>query len=149
MVGVVSHAARLRRGTRSPPIQPEFDLEKLLHRAGEVTTGSRLAEGDINACHANAARLWIDGAVAAIGTGYALTDDLWRQHSWGIDADGTVVETTMPRERYVGLTLHETESVVFAMNNNADHLGATLAAKGSRAAVLSKLINVARTERGC
>lgn len=126
-----------------PPLHPESDLDELLHGAREVTVGSRLAEGDANACHANAARVWIDGSVPAIGTGYALTQDLWRQHSWGIDAEGMVVETTVPRERYVGLTLGETECVAFAVNNNAAHLKSALAARDARASVLRELITAA------
>ena len=60
-------------------------------------------------CHQNVALLFLGGAINAIATGWALTNDgLWRQHSWGIiDVDGTpaIIETTMKRDIYWGVRL--------------------------------------------
>jgi hypothetical protein len=51
------------------------------------------------------ARLWIDGEIEAIGTGYSFFEGLWRQHSWGVRADGMLQETKWPYERYFGVIL--------------------------------------------
>jgi hypothetical protein len=129
-----------------PRPRPEPDLDALLASAVAFTRGARLVAGDTNACHANAAALWAGGEVRSIGTGYALSDDgLWRQHSWGVDADGTVVETTVDREAYVGVALAAgTPSLLFAVDNNLDHLKLVVAAGGARAAELKNLIRAAR-----
>jgi hypothetical protein len=71
-------------------------------------------------CHENAARLWeSDPGRYRIMTGYAFTEDdhLWRQHSWSLDQDGTVIETTFPREIYFGYILNSEESERFALAN--------------------------------
>jgi hypothetical protein len=101
----------------------------------------RFVTGDDNGCHANVARLWIDGSVEGIGTGYALSDDdLWRQHSWGIDFDHTVVETTSSRVTYVGVVLGERSSLEYAMGNAPDHLKATMKARGPRGVELVSML---------
>jgi hypothetical protein len=65
--------------------------------------------GETSGCHRNVSRLYLAGDVAAIATGYGLTvdDGMWRQHTWGVDADGVVVETTVPRDAYFGFRLSE------------------------------------------
>ncbi len=101
--------------------------------------------GDDNGCHANAARLWTDGTAAAIGTGYALSDDgLWRQHSWGVDAGGAPVETTAVRVSYVGITLTAVPALQFAVSNAGDHVSAALKADGPRSRELTAVLNEAR-----
>ena len=46
-----------------------------------------------------------------IVTGWALSDDgIWRSHSWSIQKDGAVVETTCPRIGYFGVVLNAEES---------------------------------------
>lgn len=86
--------------------------------------------------------LWIDGEIASIGTGYALSDDgLWRQHSWGLEADGVVVETTFERRSYVGIVLPaRAPSMQFAGSNASDHLRAVLKQRGPRAKELVGMI---------
>jgi hypothetical protein len=114
------------------PLTPEPDLDLLLAAAelhGPMVEAPELG-GD---CHANVARLWIDGGIAAIGTGYALGQDLWRQHSWGVDDDGTVVETKSPAERYLGVTLPPGEAAVgFALNCYDGDVWARLQTGGGR-----------------
>jgi hypothetical protein len=131
-----------------PPRHPEADLNQLLTDAHPQGPTSRLLPGEDNACHANAAILWTDGAVTAIGTGYALSDDgLWRQHSWGIDVDSAVVETTSERRRYVGLTLSGIPALQFATSNAGDHVKAVLTARGPRARELTTILHAARRAR--
>ncbi len=103
--------------------------------------------GDDNGCHANAAMLWTDGMVAAIGTGYALSDDgLWRQHSWGVDADGAPVETTAARISYVGITLTAVPALQFAVSNAGDHVKAALKANEPRSRELTAILIEARRQ---
>jgi hypothetical protein len=132
-----------------PPPHPEPDLDELLASASGVAPDLRVLAGDENACHANAAVLWIDGAVAAIGTGYALSDDdLWRQHSWAVDADGTIVETTSARRAYVGLTLTgATPPLKFAAGNAGQHLKSVMSGTGTRARELQSLLQQSIAER--
>jgi hypothetical protein len=69
-----------------------------------VRIGSAVRTGWAGDCYRNVVTLRIDGAIESIGTRYALSDDeLWRQHSWGVDRDGTLVETTDERRAYVGM----------------------------------------------
>ena len=80
--------------------------------------------------------------VDTIATGYALSgDNLWRQHSWGIDPDGVLAETTDERHAYVGIVLPAgTASMQFAGSNAQDHVKTVLRQRGPRAAELVSLI---------
>ncbi len=86
---------------------PETDLDDLIAGAIDFPIPAMPVPGADNQCHGNVAALWARGEAPAIGTGYALSpDELWRQHSWALDADGTVLETTSSeRLAYVGLHL--------------------------------------------
>lgn len=111
-----------------------------------VPSGSHLIWG--GDCHANVAGLWIDGAVAAVGTGYALFDGLWRQHSWGMHADGTVQETKWPCERYYGVNLPEGESTVrFVLNSYDGDMKAMLRAGGGRVGEIVRVLQAVRQRR--
>jgi hypothetical protein len=125
-----------------PPGVPEPDLEDLVAGASTFGPESRVVEGDGNACHRNVAVLWIDGEVPSVGTGYALSEDgLWRQHSWGIEADGAVVETTSERHAYVGIALPpRAPTMQFAGSNAGDHLREVLVQRGPRAQELVGMI---------
>lgn len=125
-----------------PPAVPEHDLEALLADASRFGPVVRLIPRGDGACHENVASMWIDGEFPSIGTGYALTNELWRQHSWGVDADGMVVETTSAeREIYVGIVLPpRAASMQFAGSNAQTHLKAVLQAKGPRAPELIAMI---------
>ncbi|MEH0934527.1 hypothetical protein [Micromonospora psammae] len=128
-----------------PPGPPEADLDQLIAAARPHGPAARQVPGEENGCHANAAILWTDATVAAVGTGYALSaDGLWRQHSWGVDADGTVVETTFERQRYMGLTLTDIPALQFAASNAGRHVAAALRARGPRARELAALLHTAR-----
>jgi hypothetical protein len=80
----------------------------------------RMEELDQSQCHFNVARFWMyhhdeeqenwTENPYTIMTGYGLgpDDDIWRTHSWLVDIDGEVIETTVPRRMYVGVYLRET-----------------------------------------
>jgi hypothetical protein len=125
-----------------PPRDPEPDLEALLAGASAFGSEVRFTQAGAGECHGNVAALWIDGAIASIGTGYALSDDqLWRQHSWGVDAEGVLVETTDERSAYVGVVLPEgTPSMQFAGSNAQEHLKMVLRQRGPRSADLIAMI---------
>ena len=75
-------------------------------------------------------------------------DGLWRQHSWGVDADGTLVETTDHRTLYVGLALSGMAALRFAVSNADWHLTAVFTAGGSRAQDLAAILQSARPPTG-
>ena len=53
-------------------------------------------------CHENSRKLLKKGKIKYLHTGYALSSDsLWREHSWGVDFDNKIVETTEPRIVYL------------------------------------------------
>jgi len=87
------------------PPAPGDDLVALI-AAGSVMDASKVEHrpGRPSSCHLNTA------ARAALGqchpaTGYALNGTTWREHSWGVTADGTIIETTEPRDAYFGIVL--------------------------------------------
>lgn len=62
----------------------------------------KLVKMDDCHCHDNSLKLLCRGKVVEMRSGYALSDDgLWRHHSWGVEEDGSLVETTMKRLVYV------------------------------------------------
>jgi hypothetical protein len=128
-----------------PPMHPEPDLDDLL--AASTLHGPRVESLDLGGdCHENVAKLWIEDRVDAVGTGYALTEGLWRQHSWGVADDGVVLETKWPAERYFGLCLAPGEPTVkFAVTNYPGDIRQVLAAGTGRAA---EVIRVVREVRG-
>lgn len=55
-------------------------------------------------CHNNCDFLLAQKLAANIYCGYAMSKDgLWRFHSWGKSESGEIIETTEPREKYVGI----------------------------------------------
>lgn len=130
-----------------PHVQPESDLDALLTHGALHGPKVRLVEGG-RSCHANVAKLWIDGEIKAIGTGYALTDGLWRQHSWGLDDDTTVVETKSPCERYIGIHLPAGEpSVRFALSNYAGDIRRVLEQRTDRANEIVRVLRATHDAR--
>jgi hypothetical protein len=131
-----------------PPMSPEPDLDRLL--ASGAAQGPAPAPADPGGdCHANVARLWIDGGIAAVGTGYALSEGLWRQHSWGVHVDGTIQETKWPCERYFGVTLPPGEPTVrFVLNSYDGDVRAMLRAGGAGAAEILRVMRARRAAEG-
>jgi|SRR3954452_4284947 hypothetical protein len=97
------------------------DIEELVQRGSLIHGPVELYMMDESVCHENVAKLWDTnpGLLRHVGTGYALTPDgLWRQHSWGIKADGTIVETTVLRSLYFGLVLDGDRADFFVFCNS-------------------------------
>lgn len=58
-----------------------------------------------NECHGNSRELCLRG-LGQMASGFGLSaDGLWRQHSWIVTPQNTVVETTTPRVAYFGVIL--------------------------------------------
>lgn len=92
-----------------------WSLDKLLER-GEVFSPPIIrVKGKRSQCHDNACRLWRRAPKRyRIVNGYGLSDDgIWREHSWCLNKQGKVVETTEPRLIYFGFVLTEDESNIF------------------------------------
>jgi len=95
----------------------EEDLEKLLKR-GKVFKGTvKIMAGDLSQCHRNTAALWdANKGRVKIVTGWAMNDNTWRQHSWGL-AGRTVIETVSKRDIYFGYVLNPKETDEFYWEN--------------------------------
>jgi len=116
-----------------PPFKPDKFLVPLIEIGAIFGKFRGVALGRRSECHGNASRIWLDGRVAMIGTGYALSGDgLWRQHSWGLTRREEVVETTEQRLRYYGLALGDSLALDFAVANAGDKFEQILESTGWR-----------------
>jgi hypothetical protein len=99
-----------------PPRKPDILIEMFTTQATLIDSSViERRPGEVSDCHRNAAGLWVLGDCPAIGTGYALSEDgLWREHSWGIRDDGTVIETTVQRTAYFGVIFRDADARWFA-----------------------------------
>lgn len=97
----------------TPHIEP--DLEKIISRGMRFPGRSRTMRGEPSQCHRNSALCWDENReLCTICTGYALTrDGMWRQHSWVLTNEGTVVETTVKRIQYFGFPMTPEECELF------------------------------------
>jgi len=92
----------------------ELTLEQILAEGGPLDARSlEHVPGKPSSCHRNVAARFRLGQ-CAIATGYALSGGYWRQHTWGVKPDGTLVETTEPRDAYWGRILDLGAALVFA-----------------------------------
>jgi hypothetical protein len=129
---LLSHGGRLV----VPPREPDPDLALLVSGGLVISEGParRFIAGEPNGCHANASHLWVEKTAVAISTGYALSEDgLWRSHSWGVGADGELIETTEQRTAYAGVIRTGGDALFFVCNNNLEALEDVLARGGERA----------------
>jgi len=81
------------------------DIKSIMSKMGKLRVARDdiiLRKMDCNRCHRNCETLFIDGKIKELHTGYALGDDgLWTQHSWGVDSNNKIIETTKPRIIYL------------------------------------------------
>jgi hypothetical protein len=96
---------------------PEPDLQLLLSRGREMKGRVKMMKGSPSRCHQNVANMVDDGFEMSPATGWVQDDDLWRQHSWGVLGDGTIVETTQKRDKYWGVILEGDEASEFCALN--------------------------------
>jgi hypothetical protein len=93
-------------------VVPEPDLGELIEHGRVWAIDGLVVElGERARCHHNAARRWLDDADIRWVTGWALSDDdVWRQHSWLVDGDETITETTEARTAYFGFVLTDMQA---------------------------------------
>ena len=86
------------------------EIDRLLVR-GEFNPGkgAGLRRMQTNRCHFNAAKLFLTGQAAKVVSGFALSEGLWRSHTWVLNSRGRITETTEPREVYFGSVLEPKE----------------------------------------
>lgn len=101
------------------PETPHDVTELLQHGRIFPTTGLKLRRGEPSGCHRNAAQLWAKHENLSVVTGYALSRDLWRQHSWLWDNKRErIMETTVQFEMYFGRVLAEVDLLRFILGND-------------------------------
>jgi hypothetical protein len=90
-------------------VTPE-EIDRLLAR-GEFHSakGAGLRRMQANRCHFNTAKLYLTGQAAKIVSGFALSEGLWRSHTWVLNSRGRITETTELREFYFGTVLEPKE----------------------------------------
>ena len=86
------------------------EVDRLLAR-GEFhpAQGAGLRRMQANNCHFNSAKLFLTGKAAKVVSGFALSEGLWRSHTWVLNSRGRIIETTEPREVYFGTVLEPKE----------------------------------------
>lgn len=116
---LIKRLEKLERGSLVAPVF-ERDLDKLIDRGKVVTAPARVLQLVASRCHENVACLSAcSPKQIAIQVGWALSDDgLWRQHSWGFDTKHQkIIETTVLRTKYYGITLESAEAAEFRLLN--------------------------------
>jgi hypothetical protein len=98
---------------------PDPHLDLLLTQGGIVGDDLKrtFKRGEPSGCHGNAVRLYLTGKADFITTGYALSEDgLWRQHTWA-NTKTKLIETTVQRTMYYGVTLEGVRLATFVASN--------------------------------
>ena len=84
----------------------EEDFVNILLENGREysTVNIELHEGGRNECHENSEQLAMTKEDYHLATGYTLSTEVWRPHSWVYDVKNKIIlETTLARERYFGI----------------------------------------------
>jgi len=83
-------------------------IDKIIFELSNDNTNVLLSKMKTSSCHENVHTLLKKRKIQYGYTGYALSEDgLWRLHSWGVDHKGMLIETTVLRVMYIGLTKYE------------------------------------------
>jgi hypothetical protein len=73
-----------------------------------------IARGARSDCHTNCAKTWkASQGRYQIMTGYGLSNDTWRRHSWLISDNLVLTETTVRRDMYFGVVLTDAQAQSF------------------------------------
>ena len=72
----------------------------------------KLQRMDNSQCHQNSFMLLLNKNIKQMNSGYALSaDGLWRHHSWCIDMNNNIIETTIKRLIYVSSNVIDKEKI--------------------------------------
>ncbi len=97
--------------------EQEVHAPELLARGEVFNLPVKFNQGEPNACHANASRMWARNPKKyQIVTGYSLDGGIWRSHSWVISKHA-LYESTKKRGLYFGVALEDEEALRFWMCN--------------------------------
>lgn len=115
---VVDHCRRLLSiaGTRVCIFYGDIKAGDITLKTGSTInhTGIVRRRGEEHGCHLNSAKLWRKGPERyGLITGFALSHEVWRSHSWLMNAKDQIIETTYPCELYYGVILDTDESEKF------------------------------------
>ncbi len=88
-------------------------IDLILSQGQVFTIPSILFSFENSRCHDNCDKLYLHKEIANVCTGYALSSDgLWRYHSWGLDYDDVIIETTSERILYFGVPVYKTREKI-------------------------------------
>lgn len=93
------------------------EITRLLNDGQLFSNKIKLVKGVLNQCHRNIADKYSSNRTSfKIVSGYALLDNRWISHSWGLVGD-FLIETTLKFELYYGYILTPSESEDFCFDN--------------------------------
>lgn len=83
-----------------------------------------MMSGEPNRCHDNAENLWLESPDKyTLVSGFAFAEDrqMWFYHSWLLDMEGRIVETTVKFDHYFGLVPHDFQMTAAVMGCQQGH----------------------------
>jgi len=129
---------------------PVYPRLAALHACGQIWTGdqARSRRGLKQQCHWNTANNWVRSkGQLRIATGYALSDcGMWYAHSWNLDENGTIIESTSAWDAYYGVVLEgDQEELMFFLDRIVPEHLAEYVSTVSRPQAVTLLKKLART----
>lgn len=103
------------RRITTPPTIP-VDTPLIVAIGGPFHQPVHLVEGKPSRSGANVARMLQDHKITSIGVGWALSDDAWHEHTWGLNGAG-IVETVAIQDEYFGMRLDGLEAKEFLVRH--------------------------------
>lgn len=104
--------------------EPHLDSLLSEGRLMNPSTVEVISAGEMSQCHRNCAQIFLardenfeDSDKVEIGSGWGLSGGMWRQHTWLVINDDKIIETTVERDKYYGITLEGEEAEKFAFKN--------------------------------
>lgn len=90
-----------------PQPEPIWQVNRMIEEGQQFpTAGIVLRRKEGSACHKNSSLIWLKRPDLQLVTGYALSGDLWRQHTWLWDPKAKhIIETTVIFTKYFGFIL--------------------------------------------
>ena len=90
-----------------PQPEPIWQVNRMIEEGQQFpTAGIVLRRKEGSACHRNSSLIWLQRPDLQLVTGYALSGDLWRQHTWLWDPKSkNIIETTVVFTKYFGFIL--------------------------------------------
>lgn len=104
----------------------EPHLEELLSDGHLINPSSIevIEAGEMSQCHRNCSQIFMmreenfeDSDKVEIGVGWGLSDEIWRQHTWLVINNDKIIETTVKRNNYYGITMKGERAEKYAMKN--------------------------------